>query len=489
MKKYYLLSVFAVLFITPILAQVEVEVEVPEDDVMIRDASDDVDVPYDMEDYPEVEEAYPVQIEEYEDELIEAPYESINHTEIDAVPNRYDKTKVADSDLLPKELLSHPFIRYQHQVNEPGVAEAYPWISADALRMYFTKNNEIYSSERNGRYEDFGTPQKVAMDRNNNFNNAWLTNDELTMYCTNSSTILVFERTDNLSRFIYKYSFDLKQYISGFISAASFTPDMQTMMVYNSDREQQLVFFNMSVDGKRVMSLRKKLTVPFGKMAVGQISKNGQWLYFSVDEDPEFSIYKMNMMDLDAANPSFQKVLDLTGVRIGKPSLSYDETFMVFNATSVNQWQANELMVVDLNNLSFIQPDTAVFTMNPNEVAYVPAYKPTVKEVKINETKPVITNTPTMAPASQDFVLKISKIYPNPTDAAVKVEYHLPVNCQVAELFVQDFQGREVMRKKLSKEQNMFEFSFRDMGVAKGTYVVWINTELGTTETQKVIFQ
>ena len=80
-------------------------------------------------------------------------------------------------------------------------------------------------------------------------------------------------------------------------------------------------------------------------------------------------------------------------------------------------------------------------------------------------------------------------MYPNPTTGATKVEYHLPVNCQVAELFVQDFQGREVLRKKLGKEQSEFEFSFRDMGVAKGTYVVWINTELGVTETQKVIYQ
>jgi len=487
MKKVYFIAALSLFSVSNLHAQgyddaedesILLEVEDATDAAVraVMEAVEEVEMEGLYESYPEAEEV------EYTDELIEAPA-------VEKRDKKPSKKSDDESDLLPKELLTHPYIKYQHQINEPGVAEAYPWISADALRMYFTKNNEIYTSERNGRYEEFGKPRKVDMEKNNNYNNAWLTNDELTMYCTNSSTILVFDRTDQYSRFVYRSSFNVKEYIDGFISAACFTPDMQTMMVYNSSKIQQLVFFNMSPDGKRVLSLRKKLTVPFGKMAVGQITKDGRWLYFSVDEDPEFSIYKMNMMELDIPNPTFHKVLDLTGVRIGRPSLSYDETFMVFNATSVNSWQANELMVVDLNNLSFIEQDTAIFTMNPTETTFAPVYKPTVKEVKIEDTKPVITSNAISTPGSQDFELKINKIYPNPTPAAIKVEYHLPVNCQVAELFVQDFQGREVLRKKLGKDQNLFEFSFRDMGVAKGTYVVWINTELGTTETQKIIYQ
>ena len=376
MKKVYFVVVLSFFYCSTLKAQVVEEVYY--EDVIIEEATLD-DEEYDDEeplfDHVFIEEG----VTDREVDLIEGPVTK------EAFKNN-KKPKVEESELLPGELLHHPYIRYQHQINEPGVAEAYPWISADALRMYFTKNNEIYYSERNGRYEDFGQPRKVDMDKNNNFNNAWLTNDELTMYCTNSSSILIFDRTDPFSRFVYRNSFNVKEYIDGFISAACFTPDMQTMMVYNSNKIQQLVFFNMSPDGKRVQSLRKKLTVPFGKMAVGQLTKDGRWLYFSVDEDPEFSIYKMNMMELDMPNPTFHKVLDLTGVRIGKPSLSYDETFMVFNATSVNRWGANELMVVDLNNLSFIEQDTAIFTMNPKETALVPAYKPTVKEVKIFKT-------------------------------------------------------------------------------------------------------
>jgi hypothetical protein len=180
MKKVYFIAALSLFSLTTLQAQVYEDVE--EEEIMpdmeeaidaaseaIMDAVIEVEREIGYESYPEAQEVEYVDelidIAHYEEEVFEAP--SIGKRD-----TKSSKKSDDESDLLPKELLTHPYIKYQHQINEPGVAEAYPWISADALRMYFTKNNEIYTSERNGRYEEFGKPHKVDMERNNNYNNA-----------------------------------------------------------------------------------------------------------------------------------------------------------------------------------------------------------------------------------------------------------------------------------------------------------------------------
>jgi hypothetical protein len=252
-------------------------------------------------------------------------------------------TSNADQSPLPEIYYNHPFIRYQHQVNEEGVAEAYPWLSADALRLYFTKENQIYMSNRNSRYEDFGKPARVEIDESGSVISTWLTNNELEMYTCFGRNIKVFHRNSLNEPFMFQHNLDLSGEMEGFISGISFTPDMRTMVIYNSDEGQRLGVFNMTPGGRP--ELRKIITVPFGEIAVGQLSKDGKWLYLSVDEDPTFSIYKMDMMEVEAAQPNFTRILSLKGLRIGKPTLSYDETYICFNATASNLWQNNEIMV------------------------------------------------------------------------------------------------------------------------------------------------
>jgi hypothetical protein len=390
-------------------------------------------------------------------------------------------TSNADQSPLPEIYYNHPFIRYQHQVNEEGVAEAYPWLSADALRLYFTKENQIYMSNRNSRYEDFGKPARVEIDESGSVISTWLTNNELEMYTCYGRNIKVFHRNSLNEPFMFQHNLDLGGEMEGFISGISFTPDMRTMVVYNSDEGQRLGVFNMTPGGRP--ELRKIITVPFGEIAVGQLSKDGKWLYLSVDEDPTFSIYKMDMMDVEAAEPVFTRILSLKGLRIGKPTLSYDETYICFNATASNLWQNNEIMVADLNNLSFIQQDSAIFIMDDNAAILKPrnvSYSPVQRDLV-----PVKMQAAVNMDASS-FSLRINRLYPNPTTGLVNVKYELPVNCKVAELFVNDLMGREIMRRKIDPTDHDFQFSLLEMGLSKGTYTLWINTELGNSAVHKV---
>ena len=87
--------------------------------------------------------------------------------------------------------ISLPFdsVRPLIEFNSPDTAEAYPWISPDGLRLYFTKgtgeNDEIVISTRNSQYNAFGPiyPLKIDFNADKKFS-CWLTDDELELYFT-----------------------------------------------------------------------------------------------------------------------------------------------------------------------------------------------------------------------------------------------------------------------------------------------------------------
>ena len=75
------------------------------------------------------------------------------------------------------------------EINIANAVDAYPWISTNGLRVYFTQNVEgtdrIVMAERSSANEPFQKP--VALDLNmNEYGNmsCWLSNDELTIYFT-----------------------------------------------------------------------------------------------------------------------------------------------------------------------------------------------------------------------------------------------------------------------------------------------------------------
>lgn len=414
-----------------------------------------------------------------ETELLElAPEISDTFPKSILYPHKKQSGKEASMEDLPENIKNHPFLGYQNHINEVGVAEAYPWLSADAMRLYFTKDNAIYMASRNSRYDQFGEATPVSFDDKPHSISAWLTSNELEMFVSNGNLIKVYSRQDRESMFQFSKTIEVDPYLEGFISGVSFTPDMRTMIVYNSNEGQRLGIFSMQ--NHTIQSFLTTMEAPFGELAVAQLSKDGKWLYFSVDEDPTFSIYKVDASTLLMDNINYIKVLSLNGLRIGKPSLSYDETYLAFNATASNLWQNNEILVVDMNNLSFIQDDPELFELSDpfNPVSYTPVLKDMV---------PLKSQAQQEIDASS-FDLQITRVFPNPTRSDITIKYQLPINCQVVELFVNDLQGKEVMRRKLNTQQKEFTFSLRDMGLPKGNYVLWINTELGNTSVHKFVY-
>jgi hypothetical protein len=90
---------------------------------------------------------------------------------------------------------SSPFdsVRSLIELNSPDTADAYPWISPDGLRLYFTKgdgiNDELLVSTRQDLSEAFSAllPLNIDFVATRNFS-CWLSNDELEIYFTTGLT-------------------------------------------------------------------------------------------------------------------------------------------------------------------------------------------------------------------------------------------------------------------------------------------------------------
>ncbi|MBN8705880.1 MAG: T9SS type A sorting domain-containing protein [Bacteroidetes bacterium] len=88
--------------------------------------------------------------------------------------------------------LSFETIRPLTELNTPFSAEAYPWISPDGLRLYFTKGigfkDDLFVSKRQSTSGTFDSPTMLDIPLNTNRKFAgWLGNDEQELYFTTGS--------------------------------------------------------------------------------------------------------------------------------------------------------------------------------------------------------------------------------------------------------------------------------------------------------------
>ncbi|MCX6842359.1 MAG: hypothetical protein NTX53_08785 [candidate division WOR-3 bacterium] len=79
---------------------------------------------------------------------------------------------------------SAPFdsVRALSEINVSGDADAYPWISPDGLRLYYTRGSSLAVASRESVQSPFGAPEPFPIRSGGGFFSAWLTDDELETY-------------------------------------------------------------------------------------------------------------------------------------------------------------------------------------------------------------------------------------------------------------------------------------------------------------------
>lgn len=244
-------------------------------------------------------------------------------------------------------------VRKLTEVNTVGKADAYPWISPDAKRLYFTKQTtsgtNIFKASRKDKYSDFGDPEQVEIGRPFNSDSRfeiisfWLTSDELEMYVTLSGgEIYYYEKEDN--QYKNQRKITIKGDYSGFIAGITLTPDKEEMYLYNNADEQKILLFDRVNDFK--YKFKKELKVPNGlKPAPGKLSYDGLYFFFSLEtEDGDEAIYYFKRSSLDESFSNLYLVGGSINDKGGfQPSVSKGGEIMVFVRGYDAKWENNDI--------------------------------------------------------------------------------------------------------------------------------------------------
>ena len=99
-----------------------------------------------------------------------------------------------------------PDCRETNSINKTKVADSYPYVTEDGLRLYFTSNREgghgrFFTSTRKSVNDPFGEPKVLSPNLTDGFYAGTLTADELTLCMVNSGAMYISIRSDKSAAF------------------------------------------------------------------------------------------------------------------------------------------------------------------------------------------------------------------------------------------------------------------------------------------------
>ena len=114
------------------------------------------------------------------------------------------------------------------EVNTPNQADAYPYITNDGLRLYYTNNNtgtnDLYFTSRTHIANSFDPPQLVEATTFQGIISSWFTEDELEIYYSTGSAVYHASRATTSTPFGIATQLTLTGNSGGFMSGQSLTP-------------------------------------------------------------------------------------------------------------------------------------------------------------------------------------------------------------------------------------------------------------------------
>ncbi len=144
----------------------------------------------------------------------------------------------------PVQLLSN--------LNDPLMSDAYPWISGDGMRLYYTRNFKLLYTERTSADAAFSDPVDVrfAGEVQLEIMSVWLSPDERSLFLVANNRIYRSQRKSSADIFSLPelYTDEFKDLY--FISGVSFAPDKKNMYLYYSDEQTQQILHYQLTKGK-----------------------------------------------------------------------------------------------------------------------------------------------------------------------------------------------------------------------------------------------
>ena len=251
------------------------------------------------------------------------------------------------------------------ELNTPNSGEAYPWISNDGLRIYFTRgssiDDQLMYSERNSIDENFSEPVPLSINHDLVGNiSQWLTEDELDIYFFTReinnlmATTLYHATRNNINdEFNEPIKVEVLGELEGYLLGPSFTNDLNQFFVLNSPPSPEipaLLIFEKSGDNEYTHI--NEIEFPSGyKVGQGQLSPDGLTFIIGLTSlsSSERDIY---LAERDSEEDVFDTFYIIENDQINNsdctsflPAISLNSQFMVITKNTTPLWTANDLYI------------------------------------------------------------------------------------------------------------------------------------------------
>lgn len=335
--------------------------------------------------------------------------------------------------------------RETNNINVGEVADAYPFLSADGLRLYFTSNREgghgrFFLSQRNSVKEPFREPGVLGSQLTDGYYAGTLTADERTLCMVKNGDMYLSFRKD------WKTEFSTPVLIKGQSNHYHFGPAI------SPDGNEIIV--TVTVDGNDVMKRYRRiddieyrevdiLPAPAGnEPGPGQFSKDGLSYYFSLEEEgkQEAIIWRYTrptirdaFVDLEKLPVSINKL-----IRNFQPSVNGDASIIVFVTSQNDAWEEDDIVLVN-------DPE---------------------KSLKAEEFYAKVVDNKSGLTVMNKVVTPEVKAYPNPFHNNIILEMD-PAQVEGTVFSLYDLSGRLILSQRIATPRT----DIRLNNLAGGTYV------------------
>jgi len=390
----------------------------------------------------------------------EEPFEAAvkNHEE-----KKNDKIKSSEETTLP-------ICRETTSINKKRVADSYPFITEDGLRLYFTSNREgghgrFFISTRKSMNDPFDEPKVLSSNLTDGYYAGTLTADELTLCMVKEGSMYISIRKDKNA------AFPAPVKLHGASEEYHFGPSI------SADGKEIIVTVTMNGKGDRTRIYKRtgnykverigELTLPKdGDAGPGQLSKDGLNYYLSIELNSQeylWSYSRKSSVDV-FSNPT-ELPQQIKGLRnIIQPSVSGDKSVFVFVTSPGNTWDEDDiLLVTTIKKLELPKLPNNIFTNAGNTVKpirkinFLPDLVDYTTTLSADQKSTNQTTTNTLKQPVAASILQL-RVYPNPFNTVFNLELNvLPTDGAL--IYVYDESGKLLKQQKVNNKLTSVSFN------------------------------
>lgn len=386
---------------------------------------------------------------------------------IDEVEKGFEKKKLGKIILSDETVL--PISRQTAGINKAKVADSYPFITEDGLRLYFTSNREgghgrFFISTRKSVNDPFGDAKVLSANLTDGYYAGTLTADELTLCMVKEGSMYISIRKDKSAMFPapVKLHGAGNEYHFGPSISANGNEIIVTVTIDGKGDRTRIYQRTGTYNIERIA----ELVIPKdGDAGPGQLSKDGLSYYLSIELNSQEYLWSYSRKtSADGFGNAKELPQPVKGLRnIIQPSLSGDGSVLVFVTSPGNSWDEDDILLVnttkklELPKLSGNIIAKAGNSVKPVKKLDLPDLVDYLTALNADQKSTNQTTTNSRKQPVATFVMQL-RVYPNPFTSVFNLELNiLPVDGAL--IYVYDESGKLIKQQKVNNIRTTISFN------------------------------